>query len=94
MAFRCLPLVYLLRKVAMGWIQHSSTCCQVHVDSCRCAGWINIVDVWAHSVLVVSGALCSLDGEKAEVLSTPCTIPDVGSERSFQFSPMVEIARC
>jgi hypothetical protein len=39
-------------------------------------------------------ALCSLDGEKAEALSTLRTIPSVGSERSFRFSPTVQIARC
>jgi hypothetical protein len=55
---------------------------------CR-AGWIDAVDVWARSPLEVSGALCGLDGENAEAFSTPHTIPGVGSERSFQFSPSV-----
>jgi hypothetical protein len=44
------------------------------------------MDVQARSPLVVSGALCGLDGEKAEVLSMPRTIPSVGSEWSFWFS--------
>jgi hypothetical protein len=42
----------------------------------------------------MSGALCDLDGEKAEALNTPCTIPGAGSEWSFRFSPMVQIVRC
>jgi hypothetical protein len=48
----------------------------------------------APSPVVVSGALCGLDGEKAEALSTTCTIPGGGSQWSFWFSPMVQIARC
>jgi hypothetical protein len=55
---------------------------------------VDVVDVQAQSPLAVSGALCDLDGKKAEALSTPCFIPGVGSERPFQFSPMVQIARC
>jgi hypothetical protein len=33
MAFRHVSLIQLLHKVAMGWIQHSSTCCQMRVGS-------------------------------------------------------------
>jgi hypothetical protein len=33
MAIRHVPLVQLLRQVVMGWIRHSSTCCQVRVAS-------------------------------------------------------------
>jgi hypothetical protein len=50
------------------------------------AGRIDIVDMWARSPLDVSGALCGLDDEKVEVPSTLRTIPDVGSERSLQFT--------
>jgi hypothetical protein len=35
------------------------------------ARWIDIVVVQARSPLAVSGALCSLDGKKAETLGTP-----------------------
>jgi hypothetical protein len=52
------------------------------------------VDVWAQSPFIVSGALRGLDGQKAEALSMPCTILDVGSGRPFLFSPTVQIARC
>jgi hypothetical protein len=58
------------------------------------AGWIDVVDVWARSPHLLSGALCGLDSEKAEVLSTSPTIPGVGSEWSFWFSPIIQIARC
>jgi hypothetical protein len=34
----------------------------------------------------MSGALCGLDGVKAEAPSTPCTIPGMGFEQSLQFS--------
>jgi hypothetical protein len=36
--------------------------------------------------LTMSGALCGLDGVKAEAPSTPCTIPGMGFEQSLQFS--------
>jgi hypothetical protein len=60
----------------------------------RHAGWIDVVDVWARSPLIVSGAFLGSNGEKDEALSTSCTIPGVGSERPFWFSPTVQIARC
>jgi hypothetical protein len=56
--------------------------------------WIDVLDVRARSPLTVSGALHGLDGEKAEALSMPCTIPGVGFERPFQFSPTVQKVRC
>jgi hypothetical protein len=46
----------------------------------RHASWIDVVDVRARSPFVMSGALHSSDGEKAEAPSTPCIIPVVGSE--------------
>jgi hypothetical protein len=52
------------------------------------------MDVRARSPLVVSGALCGLDGEKAKALSMSCTIQGMGSERPFRFSPMVQIVGC
>jgi hypothetical protein len=56
--------------------------------------WIDVVDMWVQSPLIVSGVLRSLDGEMAEALSTLRTIPGVGSEWPFWFSPTVQIARC
>jgi hypothetical protein len=56
--------------------------------------WIDVVDVWAQSPFALSGALHSLDGEKAEAPSTPRIIPVVGSEMPLQFSFTVQLARC
>jgi hypothetical protein len=51
--------------------------------------WIDIVDVRVRPTIVASGVLRSLDGEKAEALSTNRIIPGVGSERPLRFSLMV-----
>jgi hypothetical protein len=53
--------------------------------SCH-VGQIDVVDVWARSPLVDSGVLQSLDGEKADTPSMPCSILGVGSERPLRFS--------
>jgi hypothetical protein len=52
---------------------------------------LKIVDVMAclPYCIVVSGALCGLDGEKAEAPSTPHTITGMGSERPLWFSSTV-----
>jgi hypothetical protein len=56
--------------------------------------WIDIIDVRAQSPFAVSGALHSLDSEKAEAPSTPRIIPVMGSKMSLQFSSTVQLARC
>jgi hypothetical protein len=57
-------------------------------------GWIDVIVVWVWPPFTVSGALHGLDGEKAEMPSTPHIIPGVGYELSLQFSSMVQIVRC
>jgi hypothetical protein len=44
------------------------------------ARWIDVINVWAQSPVTVSGALCGLDGKKAEAPITPRTISSVGSK--------------
>jgi hypothetical protein len=55
--------------------------------------WIDVVDVRARSQFAVSGAMHSLDGEKAKAPSTPHIIQVVGSEMPLQFSSMVQLVR-
>jgi hypothetical protein len=52
----------------------------------RHAGQIDVVDMLAQSSLAMSGVLCGLDGEKAEVPSTPCTILGMGFKPPLQYS--------
>jgi hypothetical protein len=88
--YRVVGLLELLHRGPRAMRSSRSRGCDVSPSLLpHCAGWIDIVDVRARSPLAVSGALYGLDGEKAKALSTSSTIPSMGSERSFQFSPMV-----
>jgi hypothetical protein len=49
------------------------------------ASWVNIVDVCVQPLLVVNGTSHSSGGEEVEAHAPPCSIPNVGSERSVQF---------
>jgi hypothetical protein len=59
------------------------------------ASWVDIVDVWARSPLIVIGALHGLDGKEVKVTSMTCTIPDVGSVASvFLYGINTEVLNC
>jgi hypothetical protein len=59
------------------------------------ASWVDIVDVWARSPLIVNGALHGLDGKEVEVTSMTCTIPDVGSVALvFFYGINTEVLNC
>jgi hypothetical protein len=48
------------------------------------ADWVDVVDMWVLPPLAVNGVHDS-DGEKVLTPSSPCTIPNVGSERLLRF---------
>jgi hypothetical protein len=46
-------------------------------------------DEWAWSPLVVNGVPCGQDDNKAEMLSTSCTIPGVGLDRPSHHTTLI-----
>jgi hypothetical protein len=53
------------------------------------ASWVDVVDVWAQSPLIVNGVLHDLDGKEVKAPSMPRPILDVASKWPLQFSSMV-----
>jgi hypothetical protein len=84
-----IPRVELRRAASWLGLLHEGTMATHSSRSHGCDGWIDVADVRAPSPLAVSEVLRGLDGKKAEAPGPPCTILDMGSKRSLQFSSMI-----
>jgi hypothetical protein len=49
------------------------------------ASWVDVLDVWVWSPLVMNGTSCGSGGEEVKKPILPRNIPNVGSELSLQF---------